>query len=302
MGDARASRAADGRARLPALLGRARVSRGRRSGRRLWRLVRPAGDARRASRGATSSTRRGARVGLPPLDDVHGGISRELALVATFPQLEYPRRDRLAVGAGDRAASVGAAVRRRRAAARATTRSCWWRRAPRRTRSSGCCARRSRGWRTSRCGCWRRRTGGRPSSRSPCRRTRGSSTGSRTRGRCRRCDAVVCHAGHGTVARALASGAPVVACPPRGRHGRERGPRSAGPAWACRCRAASRRSRGVRLAVRRVLGRAELPAPAEELRDWATRHDGAARPPTRSRSSPNRTKTRKERGDCVGGP
>ena len=27
-----------------------------------------------------------------PLEHVHGGISRELALVATFPQLEYPRR------------------------------------------------------------------------------------------------------------------------------------------------------------------------------------------------------------------
>ena len=40
-----------------------------------------------------------------------------------------------------------------------------------------------------------------------------------------RCDAVVCHAGHGTLARALASGVPVVACP-RGRHGRERSPRA----------------------------------------------------------------------------
>jgi len=33
-----------------------------------------------------------AAVGLPPLEDFHAGISRELALVATFPQLEYPRR------------------------------------------------------------------------------------------------------------------------------------------------------------------------------------------------------------------
>jgi MGT family glycosyltransferase len=32
-----------------------------------------------------------ARLDLPPLGYVHGGISRELALVATFPQLEYPR-------------------------------------------------------------------------------------------------------------------------------------------------------------------------------------------------------------------
>jgi UDP:flavonoid glycosyltransferase YjiC (YdhE family) len=33
-----------------------------------------------------------ARLGLPPLDRFHGGISPDLALVATFPQLEYPRR------------------------------------------------------------------------------------------------------------------------------------------------------------------------------------------------------------------
>src|SRR5262249_5031325 len=31
------------------------------------------------------------RLGLPPLPYVHNGISRDLALVATFPQLEYPR-------------------------------------------------------------------------------------------------------------------------------------------------------------------------------------------------------------------
>jgi UDP:flavonoid glycosyltransferase YjiC (YdhE family) len=33
-----------------------------------------------------------AAVELPPVDRLHGGISPELALVATFPQLEYPRR------------------------------------------------------------------------------------------------------------------------------------------------------------------------------------------------------------------
>jgi MGT family glycosyltransferase len=31
------------------------------------------------------------RLGLPPLEHFHGGISPELALVATYPQLEYPR-------------------------------------------------------------------------------------------------------------------------------------------------------------------------------------------------------------------
>ena len=32
------------------------------------------------------------RLDLPPLDRFHGGISPDLALVATYPQLEYPRR------------------------------------------------------------------------------------------------------------------------------------------------------------------------------------------------------------------
>ncbi len=32
------------------------------------------------------------RLGLPPISRFHGGISPELALVATYPQLEYPRR------------------------------------------------------------------------------------------------------------------------------------------------------------------------------------------------------------------
>jgi UDP:flavonoid glycosyltransferase YjiC (YdhE family) len=33
-----------------------------------------------------------AELGLAPQTEYHGGIGRELALVATFPQLEYPRR------------------------------------------------------------------------------------------------------------------------------------------------------------------------------------------------------------------
>ncbi|HKO38572.1 MAG TPA: nucleotide disphospho-sugar-binding domain-containing protein [Solirubrobacterales bacterium] len=33
-----------------------------------------------------------SRLGLPPLDRFHGGISPDLALIATYPHLEYPRR------------------------------------------------------------------------------------------------------------------------------------------------------------------------------------------------------------------
>jgi len=42
--------------------------------------------------GRDDLNRQRARLGLPPTERFHGGISPDLALVATFPQLEYPRR------------------------------------------------------------------------------------------------------------------------------------------------------------------------------------------------------------------
>lgn len=42
--------------------------------------------------GRQDLNRQRGRLDLPPIDRFHGGISPELALVATFPQLEYPRR------------------------------------------------------------------------------------------------------------------------------------------------------------------------------------------------------------------
>ncbi len=60
-------------------------------GRTLWRL------GQRALRVGLEHGRRDLnlqrrRLGLAPIDRFHGGISTELALVATYPQLEYPRR------------------------------------------------------------------------------------------------------------------------------------------------------------------------------------------------------------------
>jgi UDP:flavonoid glycosyltransferase YjiC (YdhE family) len=60
-------------------------------GRALWRAAMPV---------LTEGLRRGRRelnhsrelVGLAPVERLHGGLSEELTLVATFPQLEYPRR------------------------------------------------------------------------------------------------------------------------------------------------------------------------------------------------------------------
>ena len=42
-------------------------------------------------RGRVELNQTRARLGLRALEYGHGGTSRELALVATFPQLEYPR-------------------------------------------------------------------------------------------------------------------------------------------------------------------------------------------------------------------
>ena len=53
--------------------------------------ARPARAARAWSTAGATSTTRAARLGLPPLERVHGGISERLCLVGTFPQLEYPR-------------------------------------------------------------------------------------------------------------------------------------------------------------------------------------------------------------------
>ena len=79
-----------GRARLPGLRARRRASRARAAGERLWRLTRPL-LMKGEEQGRAELNGARARVGLPPLAHLHGGISRRLALVATFPQLEYPR-------------------------------------------------------------------------------------------------------------------------------------------------------------------------------------------------------------------
>ena len=61
-----------------------------RAGRRRWEATdRVVAIGLERGREELNETR--GRLGLPPLARVHGGISRDLCLVATFPQLEYPR-------------------------------------------------------------------------------------------------------------------------------------------------------------------------------------------------------------------
>ena len=90
-----------------------------------------------------------------------------------------------------------------------------------------------------------------------------------------RCDAVVSHAGQGTLARALASGVPVVACP----HAGDMAENSARIRWAGLGVSLPRRfqtARGVRLAARRLLGDPSYARRVGAVAEWSRTHDGAA--------------------------
>ncbi|HSJ16825.1 MAG TPA: nucleotide disphospho-sugar-binding domain-containing protein [Solirubrobacterales bacterium] len=60
-------------------------------GRAMWRSGEPLLEAG-LRRGRDELNRTREELGLAPVQRLHGGISERLAMVATFPQLEYPRR------------------------------------------------------------------------------------------------------------------------------------------------------------------------------------------------------------------
>lgn len=60
------------------------------AGRRFWKLTESA-LRRGLERGRDDLNAQRALVGLPPTERFHGGTSPDLAMVATYPQLEYPR-------------------------------------------------------------------------------------------------------------------------------------------------------------------------------------------------------------------
>jgi UDP:flavonoid glycosyltransferase YjiC (YdhE family) len=87
---------------------------------------------------------------------------------------------------------------------------------------------------------------------------------------------VICHAGHGTLVRALASGAPVVAVP----HGGDMAENAARASWAgvgVRMPWRLVGPRSLRVAVRRALDDPSLVERARELAAWAAATDGASR-------------------------
>jgi UDP:flavonoid glycosyltransferase YjiC (YdhE family) len=215
-----------------------------------------------------------ARVGLEPLDHFHGGISRELAIVATFPHLEYPRREwhpsvrvtgpllwerpygDVELPPGDDPlvliAPSTAQDREQRMLAAALEGLAG---EPVRVLAS-----------------YNRRPPPRQLDVPPNARLVDWVSYARTMPLC---DAVVCHAGHGTLVRALACGVPVVACPAAG----DMAENAARVAWAGAGVSLPRRlvsARGVRLAVRRLLAEPAYASRARELREWSAMNDGAA--------------------------
>jgi MGT family glycosyltransferase len=213
------------------------------------------------------------RLGLAPIDSLHGGLSRQLTLVATFPQLEYPRTGwepwRRVVGPlmweqpyddvepppGDDplvlvapSTSQDPDQKMLRAALKGLAGE------PVRVLAT-----------------YNRRLPPEPIEVPSNARLVEWVSYAKTMPRC---DVVVCHAGHGTVVRSLASGVPLVACPVAG----DMAENASRIGWAGVGVALPRRlvtARGVRLAVGRVLSDRAFTERAQSVRNWSRHHDGA---------------------------
>ena len=242
-----------------------------RAGRALWRAADPLlRHGLELGRNQLNETRR--RLGLPALQRVHGGISTALVLVATFPQLEYPRAwppgthvvgplmweppapdvelppgdDALVLIAPSTSQDPGQTLLRAALEGLGEL--------PVRVIAS---------------------TNRRPAPLAAPANTRLVDWVSYAR-TMPACELVVCHGGHGTVARALANGCGVVIVPAAG----DMNENAARVDWAGVGVRLPRRlagARGLRLAVGRALARPELRRGARGLQAWAARHGGAAR-------------------------
>lgn len=238
----------------------------------LWRRAQGPVD-RGLELGRSELNRTRARLGLEPLERVHGGISAELALVATLPQLEYPRRwpdhvhivgplmweppardvelppgeEPLVLIAPSTAQDTEHRLLRAALDGLAS--------APVRVLAT-----------------WNRRLPPRALRVAENTRVVDWVSYSRTMPHC---DVVVCHGGHGTVVRALACGCAVVAAPAVG----DMNENAARVDWAGAGVRVPRRftsPRAVRLAVERALGEPAIRARARELGRWALEHESGA--------------------------
>jgi len=215
-----------------------------------------------------------AKVGLAPTERFHGGTSPDLALVATFPQLEYPRRwpahvqvtgpmefetpypdvelpegdDPLVLVAASTAQDPDCRLVRTTLAALSDE--------PVRVVATT--------------------NGHMPSEGIDVPANARLYGWLRYSQLMAAADLVVCHGGHGTVARALAHGAPVLCCPAVG----DMTENAARVGWAGVGLALPWRlvgERTLRVAVRRMLGDGGYRERAEAVAAWAAEHDGAER-------------------------
>jgi UDP:flavonoid glycosyltransferase YjiC (YdhE family) len=241
-------------------------------GRLGWRATGPLlAMGLRRGRDELNETR--ARLGLPPIERFHGGISELLAIVTTFPQLEYPRQwpahvqvtgplffelsgEGIEIPEGDgplvlvapstsqdpecellRSALEGLAEEPVRVLA--TTN----RHRPERPIEAPA---------NATVVDWMLYSQAMPVA-----------------------DVVICHGGHGTVVRALAAGKPLLVCPSVG----DMGENAARVAWSGAGLSVPRRllsPRSIRLATRRLLGEPRFAERAREVAVWSEGHDGPA--------------------------
>jgi len=238
-------------------------------GRRIWGAAQlPVAKGLERGRRELNATR--TQLGLPELEHVHGGISRELALVATLPQLEYPRswppwahvvgplmweppaRDvEIPSGSGPLVLVAPSTahdpeLRLVRAALKGLAEM------PVRVLAS-----------------YNGRLPRRPLTVPANATVVEWLSYSRTMPHC---DVVICHAGHGTLVRALASGVPVLACPAVG----DMSENAARLDWAgagVRIPPRLLSGRSVRVGVERILEDERIGARAREMARWVSAHD-----------------------------
>jgi UDP:flavonoid glycosyltransferase YjiC (YdhE family) len=243
------------------------------AGRAVWRaLERPVASGLRRGRDELNQSR--ARLGLPPVDRLHGGLSERLCIVGTLPQLEYPRRWPESVHvvgpllweppyhavdpppgsaplvvvapstAQDPQQRLLLAALAGLAGERVRVLATWNRRPPPVTVEVPANARLVEWISYSR-----------------------SMPGA---------DLVICHGGHGTLVRALVSGVPVLVVP----HSGDMAENAARADWAgvgVRLPWRLLGPRTIRLAVRRALSEPRLGERAAALAEWGGQHDGTTR-------------------------
>ncbi len=242
------------------------------AGRAFWeRAHLPVRRGLESGRLALNHTRE--QVGLPPLSYPHGGTSQELALVATFPQLEYPRpwpahvhvvgplmweppAEEVPLPPGDDplvlvapSTSQDPDHRLLRAALRGLAD------VPVRMLAT-----------------YNRRLPSRPLPVPDNTTIVDWVSYART---IPHCDAIVCHAGHGTLVRALSLGVPVVACPVAGDMN-ENAARLASVGAGVRLPRRFVSPRPLRRAVERVLGEPSIGMRARDFAAWTSEHGAGA--------------------------